>query len=69
MNHTKDAPKEKEKKVTMKYIHTSQDVSNAMKVGKPSTFNIGRNAKKRELREGKPRKYWRSLAQDYGYDV
>ena len=38
-------------------------------LGSPSTFNIGRNAKKRELREGKPRKYWRTLARDYGYAV
>lgn len=45
----------------MKYIHISQNAAAGFKVGKPSTFNIGRNAKKRELREGKSRKHWRTL--------
>lgn len=53
----------------MRYIHISQNVADGIKVGSPSTFNIGRNAKKRELREGKARKHWRSLARDYGYAV
>lgn len=55
--------------INMKYIHISQHIASGMKVGSPSTFNIGRNAKKRELREGKPRKHWRTLARDYGYAV
>ena len=53
----------------MKYIHISQHVSCGMKIGSQSTFNIGRNAKKRDLRDGKPRKYWITLARDYGYAV
>ena len=45
------------------------DTQCGMKIGSPSTFNIGRNAKKRNLRDGKPRKHWRTLARDYGYTI
>jgi hypothetical protein len=51
----------------MKYIHISQQVMGGIKIGSPHTLNIGRNAKKRELRKGKPRKHWPVLAKDYGY--
>lgn len=51
----------------MKYIHISQEVAAGMKVGKPSTFNIGRNAEKRRIRAGKPKKYWPMIPRDYGY--
>lgn len=58
-----------QEEIDMKYVHISQQVSLGMKIGSPSTFNIGRNLKKRDLRDGKPRKHWRTLARDYGYVV
>jgi len=48
----------------MKYIHISQHVANGMKVGAPSTFNIGRNAEKRRIRAISKH---RTLDRSFGY--
>jgi hypothetical protein len=48
----------------MRYIHVSQHVANGMKVGTPSTFNIGRNAEKRRIRAISKR---RTLDRNFGY--
>jgi hypothetical protein len=49
----------------MKYIHISQQVANGMKVGTPSTFNVGRNAEKRRIRAIHKS---RTISRHFGYD-
>ena len=44
------------------YLHISQPVLGGIKLGHGITYNIGRNAKKRSARAGKPRKQWRKVA-------
>ena len=52
----------------LNYIHVSKYVHMGMVMGKGGTMNIGRNAEKRRIRAGWPRKQWPVLSQSFGYE-
>jgi len=51
----------------LNYIHVSKYVYHGVAMGKGGTMNIGRNAEKRRIRSGLPRKQWPVLSQTFGY--